>query len=288
MPYLSEFHQELAMSELRYIGKPASRVDALEKVLGTARYVGDYRLPGMLWARALRSHLPHARIVRLDVTQALQVPGVRAAITSDDFVDHGHFGFPVRDMYMLAYQRVRYVGDAIAAVAAENEEALQAGLDAIILELEPLPAFFDPEEALREGAAVIGETPWEAPAPPRGNLLARLIVRQGDPDDLLTECPVRLDESYSVVHQEHAYLETEGALAVPWPAGSGVTVYSSNQSPFINRSNLARALGQNIEDVRVIQPPVGGSFGSGGQTGTADRPARAHDLLPRGVYHRVL
>ena len=100
-------------------------------MLGTAKYVGDYRVPGMLHARCLRSDLPHARIVRLDVTPALQVPGVLAAITCEDFVDHGRFGFPVQDMYMLAHERVRYVGDAIAAVAAETEEALAAGLAAI-------------------------------------------------------------------------------------------------------------------------------------------------------------
>src|SRR3990172_4478556 len=112
--------REEKMAELRYVGKPATRVDALEKVLGQARYIADYRLPGMVYARALRSTWPHARITHLDVSPALNIPGVLAAITCDDFVDHGRFGFPVEDMYMLAYQRVRYVGDAIAAIAAEN------------------------------------------------------------------------------------------------------------------------------------------------------------------------
>ena len=86
------------MPELQYVGKPATRLDALEKVLGTAKYAGDYYMPGMLYARALRSTLPHARIVRLDVTPARQVPGVLAAITCDDFVNHGRFGFPIQDM----------------------------------------------------------------------------------------------------------------------------------------------------------------------------------------------
>jgi len=116
------------MSDTLYVGKPATRVDALEKVLGTARYVGDYRMPGMIYARALRSTVPHARIIQIDVTPALQVSGVLAAITCDDFVNHGRFGYPVEDMYMLAHERVRYVGDAIAAIAAETEDALQAGL----------------------------------------------------------------------------------------------------------------------------------------------------------------
>jgi len=252
------------MPDLQYVGRPATRVDALEKVLGTAKYVGDYTLPGMLYARALRSELPHARIVRLDVAPALLVPGVRAAITCDDFVDHGRFGFPVSDMYMLAHARVRYVGDALAAIAAESEESLAAGLAAIVVELEPLPAAFDPAAALQPDAPIIGEQPWDAPEPPQGNLLAHHIVRQGDPDAVLAACAVTLDEHYSTMHQEHAYLETEGALAVPWPGvaeSAGVTVYSSNQSPFNNRDNLCRVLGLGPENVRCIQPPVGGAFG---------------------------
>jgi CO/xanthine dehydrogenase Mo-binding subunit len=248
------------MPDYQYIGRPATRVDALEKVLGTAKYVGDYRVPGMLYARALRSTLPHARIVRLDVTPALAVPGVLAAITGDDFVDHGRFGFPVEDMYMLAHERVRYVGDAVAAVAAENEDALAAGLAAIVLELEPLPGVFDPEDALLPGSPVVGERPWDAEGLPHGNLLEHYVVRQGDPDALLAGCAITLDETYRTQHQEHAYLETEAALAVP-QSGGGVTVYCCNQSPFNNRDNLCKVLGLSGEDVRVIQPPVGGAFG---------------------------
>lgn len=252
---------------LTYIGQPAERVDALEKVLGTAKYAGDIRLPGMLVARALRSTLPHARILRLDVRPALKVPGVLAAITCEDFVNHGLFGYPVQDMYMLAYQHVRYVGDAIAAIAAQNEEALEEGLQAIILELEPLEGVFDPQAALEPDAPLVGQQPWDAPDYPRGNLLTHYIVRKGEPEELLPECDVTLDEHYSTMHQEHAYLETEAALAVPWPASAegqqpgGVTVYSSNQSPFIARDNLCKVLGLAPENVRVVQPPVGGAFG---------------------------
>ena len=251
------------MSELQYIGKPAQRVDALDKVLGTAKYAADYKLPGMVHARCLRSDVPHARVVRVDVAPALRVPGVLAAITSADFVDQGRFGFPVADMYMLAPVggRVRYVGDAIAAVAAETEEALAAGLAAIEIELEPLPAVFDPEEALVPGSPLVGEQPWDAPGEPRGNLLVKHIVRKGDPDALLPGCEVILDKKYSTAHQEHAYIETEAALAVPWPGSTGVTVYSPSQSPFNNRDTLCRVLGLGPENVRVIQPPVGGAFG---------------------------
>jgi CO/xanthine dehydrogenase Mo-binding subunit len=303
------------MAETQFIGKPTNRVDALEKVLGTAKYIGDYRLPGMLLARTLRSPLPHARIVSIDLSAALAVPGVVAAITCEDFVEHGRFGFPVADMFMLAYQRVRYVGDGVVTLAAENEAALQAGLAAILIEYEELPGVFDPQAALNPAAPIIGENPWDAPALPRGNLLTQYTVRKGHPATELAQSAVTFEADYSTMHQEHAYIETEGALAVPSPAGSvwqdknlspglspkgkgsrgempisaafaaeigispaesspfpegkggggigssGVTVYAPCQSPFLNRANLMRTLGLGEDDVRVIQPPVGGAFG---------------------------
>ncbi len=287
------------MRDTRYVGKPASRVDALEKVLGTAKYVADLRLPGMLVARCLRSTLPHARIVKLDVSPALKVPGVRAAITCEDFVNHGRFGFPVQDMFMLAFERVRYAGDAIAAVAAEDEASLQAGLDAIILELEPLAAVFDPAAALDPAAPIVGENPWDAPDLPRGNLLNQYIVRQGQPDEVLAACDTTLEGEYSTMHQEHAYIETEGALAVPGPDRHSVTVYANCQSPFMTRGNLVQTLDLKPEHVRVIQPPVGGAFGGKddlmyqtigqvAQPGHADRASGAHDLFTRRIDDRLV
>jgi len=245
------------MAQYTQIGKPARRVDALEKVTGKAKYLADYHLPGMLYARALRSELPHARIVRLDTAPALAIPGVRAVITNADFSDRGSYGFPVKDQYMMACEKVRHVGEAIAAVAAETPEAALAGVAAIICELEPLPAVFDPEHALDPGAPQIGPSRPDGKHP---NFLDREIVHKDDPVTVLAQCPVVLDEVYATCHQEHAYLETEGALAVPTPEG-GVTVYASNQSPFILQGNLANVLGLPSNLVRAIQPPVGGSFG---------------------------
>jgi CO/xanthine dehydrogenase Mo-binding subunit len=245
------------MRHLHYVGQPARRVDALEKVLGTAKYLGDMKLPGMLYARALRSDVPHAKIVQLDVAPALAVPGVKAVITSADFVDNGLYGFPVKDKYMLAYQKVRYVGEAIAAVAAETPEAALAGVKAIVCRLEPLPGLFDSEQALTPDAPQIGPARADGEHP---NFLDRSVVRQGDAETRLADCDVTIDHHYSVPPQEHAYMETEGALALPTPEG-GVAVYCSNQSPFVNQGNLAMTLGLPPEQVRSIQPPVGGSFG---------------------------
>ncbi len=255
------------MTELQFIGKPARRVDALEKVMGTAKYIADRKLPGMLHARCLRSDLPHARLVRLDISPALKVPGVAAVITSNDFFEHGLYGFPVKDKYMLAYCKVRHVGEAIAAVAADTPEAALAGVQAIICELEPLPGLFDMERSLDPGAPQVGP---DRPDGMHPNFLDRLIVRKpgrgdplrspSDPLALWEKCAVKTDERYTVAPQEHAYIEPEGALAVPTREG-GVVVYAPNQSPFVNHGNLALVLDLPHNLVRVIQPPVGGSFG---------------------------
>jgi CO/xanthine dehydrogenase Mo-binding subunit len=245
------------MAQLNYVGNPEMQpVDGLDKVLGKARYVGDIQIPGMLIAKVLRSPLPHARILKLDVRPALAVPGVKAAITSEDFVDHSKFGWPIRDAFILAYQKVCYVGDAVAAVAAESEAAAQAGLEAIILELEPLPVVSDVTKALNPDAPQVPQENLQH----SGNLCNTHIVRNGDPKPILQNAPVFLDQTYTFAHQEHAYLETEGALAIPEVDGS-VTIFANDQSPFINRDNAAAVLGLDKEKVRVIQPPVGGSFG---------------------------
>ncbi|MFN2225664.1 MAG: xanthine dehydrogenase family protein molybdopterin-binding subunit [Anaerolineae bacterium] len=244
------------MSERKYVGRPASAVDGLAKIQGRAKFVGDYQLPGTLHAKVLRCPVPHARIVRLDVTPALAVPGVVAAITHDDFVDHSLWGWPIKDQYILAYQKVLYVGHGIAAVAAETPEAARAGLTAIDLELEELPAVFDAAEALAPGAP---QVPLESPTG-QGNLCDTIIVRYGEPDPILADCPVRYDETFHTGRQEQAYLEPESAVAIPQPDGS-VTIHYNGQSPFINQSHMCQVLGLPPEKVRIIQPVVGGSFG---------------------------
>ncbi len=244
------------MSEFQYIGKRSRPEDGPEKVTGKARYVGDYRLPNMLHAKVLRSPLPHARIRRLDTAPALQVPGVLAVVTADDFVNHGNWGWPIKDAFALAWKKVSYVGDPVAAVAAESEEAALQGIRAIRVEYEELPVVSDIHHALDADAPIIPETE----APGTGNISNTHRVRFGDPDPILETCEVTLEGTYFFKHQEHAYLETEATLAIPEPDG-GLTIYANDQSPFINRDNLMMMLGLPEEKVRVIQAHVGGSFG---------------------------
>ncbi len=272
------------MTKLNYIGKTtAPQVDAYDKVMGTAKYVGDMYLPGMLHGKVLRSPIPHGKIVRLDTSKALQVPGVKAVITSVDFVNNGLWGWPIKDAYILAYGKVRYVGDPIAAVAAETEAAAIQGIKAIEFELEPLPVVSDPHKAqLPESPLIPDECPTE-----KNNLCNIHIVRNGEPAAIIKESAHVFTGSYVFLHQEHAYLETEGALAIPEVDG-GVTVFANDQSPFINRGIIASVLGLDQDYVRVIQPPVGGSFGGKDDIGYQTSSQAARLALLTGKPVRII
>jgi CO/xanthine dehydrogenase Mo-binding subunit len=145
----------------------------------------------------------------------------------------------------------------MAVVAADTPEAALAGVQAIVCRLEPLPGLFDMDRALDPNAPQVGPDREDGRHP---NFLNHELVRKADPLPVLANCPVTVDNLYTVTPQEHAYLETEGALAIPSPEG-GVTVYVPCQSPFVNQGNVARALNLPLHRVRVIQPPVGGAFG---------------------------
>ncbi len=274
-----------ATASERRTGLPAAapagpvNVDGAAKVTGQARYVGDMQVPGMLYARVLRSPWPHARLVNLDTAPALQVPGVVAVITAQDFVEQGRFGWPVADAYVLVPDKARMVGDPIAVVAATTREAALAGVQAIRVTYEPLPVVTDVRAALKPDAPII---PSHAGA--NGNLCTTHIVRYGDPRSYLEQADVVLEAEYELPRQEHAYIETEAALALPEPEG-GVTVYANCQSPFIARDVLAQVLGLPSDQVRVIQPPVGGAFGGKDDVvyQTAAQAARLAQLTRRPV-----
>ena len=138
-----------------YVGKPVPRVDALDKVTGQAAYCGDIEIPGMLYGATLRSPVAHARIVELDTSEAIGVRGVRAVVTAKDFPFI--FGTMIKDQPFLALDRVRYVGEPIAVVAADTEALAQEAVEKIKVRYEELPAVFDPREAIAEGAPVIHE-----------------------------------------------------------------------------------------------------------------------------------
>lgn len=237
------------------IGQSLPRIDAREKVTGGASFTVDMRLPGMLWGKALRSSHAHARILRVDASRALELPGVKAVLTPADvpavpFVlvppPHG-----VGDQYILNDQ-ARFVGEAVAAVAANTKEIAEEALDLIEVEYEELPALFDPEEALREGA------PWIHAG---GNLVGSPLIEQsGDLEEAFREADRVFEDRYVTSRQCHCALETHACL-VHYDAGGKLTLWSSTQTPFGLQEMLSRTLGLPPSRIRVIAPYVGGAFG---------------------------
>jgi CO/xanthine dehydrogenase Mo-binding subunit len=238
------------------IGKRVQRVDAAEKVTGTAQYVADVRLPGMLVGRILRTPYAHARIVRIDTSRARKVPGVRAVVTAAD-TPLQRWGAWIPDQYALAYQKVRYVGEEVAGVAALTQEAADEALSLIEVEYEELPAVFDPTEAMQPGAPVLHE---EYP----NNVALVIDVERGDVEAAFAAADVIVDETFQSALQWPAPIETIGSLSQPHADGK-LTIYMNCQTPFMARPRIATALGVRETDLRIIQTYVGGGFGGKSQ-----------------------
>ncbi|HLG74358.1 MAG TPA: xanthine dehydrogenase family protein molybdopterin-binding subunit [Chloroflexota bacterium] len=234
------------------VGHNVPRVDAIEKVTGTAQYVADVRLPGMLEGRILRSPYPHARIRSVDTSRAERLPGVIAVVTGED-TPKRKWGSFQKDQYPLAVDKVRYVGDEVAAVAAIDEATAEEALSLIDVDYELLPAVFDPEEAMRPNAPLIHD---DKP----GNLALHFVVVRGDPDAKLLASDLVLEDTFETRIQWHAAMETIGSLAQFSPSGK-LTVYMNTATIFMARTRIAWALDLNMSDVRVIQTAVGGAFG---------------------------
>lgn len=252
------------MDPFSVIGRPLPRVDAREKVTGQAVYSTDVQLPGMLQALILRSPLPHARILRLDASRAERLPGVRAVVTGRD-CPGVRLGSLVKDAYVLAQDRVRFVGDEVAAVAAEDLESAARALDLIGIDWEPLPAVFTVEEAIAEGAPRVHEEEIHPPEPPlihdaSRNLGARLYIRKGDVEGAFARADRVFENRYEtrIVHQ--GYLEPNCVVA-SWDAHGKLTATASSMYTSGLRQDYAEVFGIPVSRVRVIGTTVGGAFG---------------------------
>jgi len=232
------------------VGQRRSRHDALLQVTGQAMYGVDLRAPDMLWAKAVRSPYPHARIVRIDPARALSIPGVVGVITARD-IPYNRYGFTHEDQRVLADDRVRYVGEPVAVVAAETLRLAAEAAQQVIVEYEPLPAVFDPLEAMEPGAPQVHEG---------GNIAARVHIREGDVERGFSEAEIIVEEEFRTPFVEHCHLEPHAALAIPGPQGT-LTIYSSVQRPFLVASDVAKVLRMPQSQVRVIATSVGGGFG---------------------------
>lgn len=246
-----------AATAARLIGQSLSRIDAPDKATGAALYTDDLRLPGMLHGRLLRSPHPHARILDVDVSRAAALRGVKCIITGRDIpqVKFGNWRLmpETQDQYALCVDKVRYIGDEVAAVVAVDVDTAEEALSLIRVDYEPLPAVFDVESSLAPGAPRLHEELAD-------NVSVNRRIEYGDPERDLASADLVLDNVFTVHAVNHAYLEPCSALAVYEPGGR-FTVWSSTQVPYILQCMLALTLGVRENDVRVIKPAVGGGFG---------------------------
>jgi nicotinate dehydrogenase large molybdopterin subunit len=237
----------------KYIGQNVRRIDARSKVTGALRYAGDMVMPNMLHVQVLRSPHAHARIVSLDVSEAEAMSGVYGVVTSADVPGVDNFGVFVNDQPIMARDKVRYVGEAVAAVAAEDVVTARRALSKIKVVYEELPAVFDPDEAMKQGAPVLHDYALD-------NIVKHIPIRKGDATKAFEQCHLVVDEYYETQQVEHAYLEPEAGLAYV-DADGVMCVHSPSQNITHHRHMLARILDLPINRVRMIMSPVGGGFG---------------------------
>lgn len=238
----------------KVIGKGLPKIDSIAKATGEAQYTVDLRMPGMLHGKILRSPLAHARIKSIDVSRAEQSSGVHAVITSTD-VPPNRFSFFQwqADKTILCTDRVRYIGDEVAAVAAVDEDTASNALDLINVEYEPLPAVFDAEEAMKPGAPLIHEK--------QNNIAFHVDRLFGDPDRAFGECGFICEDRYVTDKVTHCCLEVSNCIA-SWDPSGRLTIRVNTQAPHTQRQEVARILGIPIRNVRIISSVMGGGFGS--------------------------
>jgi xanthine dehydrogenase molybdenum-binding subunit len=237
----------------KYVGNVHPRPDAVAKVTGRAKYTDDLQFEGMLHARVKRAMVPSAIVKRIDVSKAKALPGVAAVLTAEDIPGERNHGLVIYDWPIMVGvgERVRYVGDAIAIVAAETREIATQALDLIEVEFEPLPVVTDPVQAAQPDAPKIH---------PNGNLLKHIKVRKGDVEQGFAEADVILEHTFYTPMHDHAFLEPECSIARPTPDGR-MEVYVGSQIPYADRQQIARALGWPESRVHVIGQLMGGGFG---------------------------
>ena len=240
------------MNQTRYVGRSLPRLDAAAKVTGEALFPGDLSMPDMAHMKVLFAHCPHARILRIDTSQAEALPGVLAVLTAKD-VPVNSYGIAEFDQPVLCGEVVRFVGDRVALVVAETPEIARQACDLIEVEYEDLPVITGPEEALAPDAPLLH--------PEKGsNVLATFHVRKGDIEEGFAQADVIVEETYTMGMQEHAYLQPDAGLA--WVDEDGyLVVKTGGQWAHDDRRQIAHSLDLPEDRIRVIYTYVGGAFG---------------------------
>ncbi len=236
------------------IGRNHANIDGIAKVNGDGRFIADLTQPGMLWGKILRSPVAHADIVELDTSAAEELPGVRAVITYRDAPATGLAIEPATEspVYVLE-NRVRHVGDEVAAVAADSPEVAEAALELIRVRYGELPAVFDPEAALRADAPTVRAS---------GNLATGrpILLERGDVNEGMRQADLVVEETYSTGPTSALPLEPRGCIAY-WEGGQ-LTIWKSGRNTHGDRQRLATVLGLPLNTIRIVAPMVGGSFGN--------------------------
>lgn len=244
--------------EFTVIGKRLPRIDAKSIVTGTANFLDDICLPRMLHGKILISPYAHARILRVDISDAEKAPGVKAVVTGKDIVKVTKpYGRVIKDELPLQPEKVRYQGDGIAAVAAETEEIAVEALKLINVDYEILPPLLDPEEAMKPDAPKIHE--WA-----ERNIAGPVNAIGGDIEKGFKEASCILEQKFVTSKVTATPMETHGSLANYEPFTDKLTVWSSTKSPFWDRAKLADTLHLPLHNIRIIKPYVGGDFGHKG------------------------
>src|SRR5262247_3816680 len=256
-----------------YVGTRTIRPDGVDKVTGRARFGADFNLPGQLIGRVLRSPHPHARIVRIDVSAAAKLPGVKAVITRDDFADQSSEFIPAGEMMInyrdvvrnvMAREKVLYEGHAVAAVAATSAAIAKRALKLIDVKYEILPHVIDVVEAMRADAPLLHEDLYTTGVEPKpdkpSNIAKRVEITLGDIDAGFQKADVIVEREFKTQPVHQGYIEPHAALGSVSEDGSA-ELWCTTQGHFIVRAHCARLLGMDIARVRVTASEIGGGFG---------------------------
>jgi CO/xanthine dehydrogenase Mo-binding subunit len=257
----------------KFVGKSVPRAEGAAKVTGQTQYAADIDIPDALWAKLLRSPHPHARIIDVDSSKAAQLPGVRAVITGAD-IPPVLTGLRMKDMPVLARDRVRYVGEPVAAVAADSGEIADEALSLIDIQYEELPFVTDPLEAIRPGAPLLHDNPAAYKnAPERSTELPNVQSlgqwSNGDVEAGFQKAARIFEHTFRTPLGFHAYIEPHACI-VRVGAGGRIEIWASNKAPFTLRDRVARDLNLDAQKIKVHILPVGGDFG--GKTSVIEVP----------------
>ena len=247
------------------VGRSIPKLENREKVLGRAEYIDDLYRPGMLHAAILGSPHAHAKILSYDVSEAMAAPGVVAVLTGDDVPADGRMGAFIKDEHAIAKGKVLYLGEPVAAIAAETLEQARAAVNLIRVEYEELPAILSPEAGLAPGAAIlhpdVANYVKVFDAGSEGNLCSRTELTEGDVDAVWSRCAVIVEGEFTTEAQAHVSIEPCGALAEVDAQGR-VTLWSANQSVFRVQANVCESLKLPMSRLRSLSPRVGAGFGN--------------------------